>query len=212
MKTSDLISALAADSATPVRPIGPRLAIALALGGLVSLALFLAMIGPRHDAMSAMRTMRFDLKFLDTLAWLAPSFFLCLRLARPETGPGRLFAWLLAPLAILLVAVAVELAVTPSDLWMTRIIGSNWYHCLSVIPLLSIAPLGALIVALRAGAPRYPALTGALAGASAAGVAATMYASNCTDDSPLFVVTWYPLATLIVMAAGALAGRAWLKW
>ncbi len=62
-----------------------------------------------------------------------------------------LFAWLLAPLALLLVAVAVELAVTPSDLWMTRIIGSNWYHCLSVIPLLSIAPLGALIVALARG-------------------------------------------------------------
>ncbi len=55
-------------------------------------------------------------------------------------------------------------------------------------------------------------MTGALAGAAAAGVAATMYASNCTDNSPLFVVTWYPLATLIVVLAGALAGRKWLRW
>ena len=212
MKTSDLISALAADAGAPVTPIGPRLALALGVGALVSLTLFLAMIGPRPDVMHAMHTMRYDLKFLDTLAWLAPSFFLCLRLARPETGPGAIFAWLLAPIAILLVAVAIELAVVPSALWVTRLVGTNWYHCLSVIPALSIAPLAALIVALREGAPRYPALTGALAGAASAGVAATLYASNCPDDSPLFVVTWYPLATGIVVAAGALAGRRWLNW
>ena len=52
-----------------------------------------------------------------------------------------------------------------------------------------------------------PALSGALAGASAAGIAATFYASNCTDDSPLFVATWYPSATLIVVSVGAVAGR-----
>lgn len=212
MKTSDLISALTADAGAPVTPIGRRLGLALGLGALVSLALFVAMIGPRPDVVHAMHTMRYDLKFLDTLAWLAPSFLLCLRLARPETGPSALFAWLLAPIAILLVAVAVELAVTPSSLWMTRVMGSNWYHCLSIIPALSIAPLAALIVALREGAPRYPALTGALAGAASAGVAATLYASNCNDNSPLFVVTWYPLATAIVAAAGALVGRRWLRW
>jgi hypothetical protein len=72
--------------------------------------------------------------------------------------------------------------------------------------------LAALILVLREGAPRRPALTGALAGAAAAGVAATIYATNCTDDSPLFVASWYPLATLIVVAAGALAGRRFLAW
>ena len=50
-------------------------------------------------------------------------------------------------------------------------------------------------------------LTGAMAGAAAAGVGALVYASSCPDDSPLFVATWYPLATLICMGAGALAGR-----
>jgi hypothetical protein len=212
MRTSDLISALAADANAPVRPIGRWLALALGLGALVSLALFMSLIGPRPDVMGAMHTMRFDMKFVDTLALLTPAFFLCLRMARPETGPGLLLAWLAAPLALLLMGVTMELMLVPSDLWMTRIIGHNWYHCLSVIPLLSIAPLGFLIVALREGAPRYPGLTGALAGAASAGVAATFYASNCTDDSPLFVVTWYPLATLIVAGAGALAGRRWLNW
>jgi len=73
-------------------------------------------------------------------------------------------------------------------------------------------PLAALIFVLREGAPRRPALTGALAGAAAAGVAATIYATNCADDSPLFVASWYPLATLVVVAAGALAGRQFLRW
>ena len=57
MKTSDLISALAADAGAPVTPIGPRLALALGVGALISLALFLAMIGPRPDVMHAMHTM-----------------------------------------------------------------------------------------------------------------------------------------------------------
>ena len=35
---------------------------------------------------------------------------------------------------------------------------------------------------------------------------ATLYASHCTDDSPLFVATWYTIATALVAAVGALAG------
>jgi hypothetical protein len=114
--------------------------------------------------------------------------------------------------ALVVAAALIEMMVIPRDLWMTRLIGRNWAHCLMMIPILSIPPLAVLVAALRAGAPGHPMLTGALAGAAAAGVAATFYASNCTDDSPLFVVTWYPLATAIVVVAGALAGRRWLRW
>ena len=39
-------------------------------------------------------------------------------------------------------------------------------------------PLAALVLALREGAPRYPGLTGALAGMAAAGVSATIYATD----------------------------------
>ena len=212
MKTDDLIAALAADARAQERPIAVALALALAAGAAVSLALFTALIGPRPDVLAAMHTVRFDLKFLNTLAWATPSFLLCLHLSRPEAGPGAMLAWLVAPFALLAAAVGVELSIVPRAQWGTRLVGSNWYHCLTIIPALSLAPLGALISALRSGAPRYPGLTGALAGAAAAGVAATMYASNCTDDSPLFVATWYPLATAFVAAAGALAGRRWLKW
>ena len=212
MKTEDFIAALGADARLRGPPLRRRVALALAIGACVSLAVFMATVGPRPDVMHAMHTMRFDLKFLDTLALLAPSLALCLRLSRPEASPGALVAWLLAPVALLAIAVLVELATVPSDLWMRRLIGTNWYHCLTLVPTFSLPPLAALILALREGAPRYPTLTGALAGAAAAGVSATIYATSCPDDSPLFVATWYPLATAFVVALGALAGRRWLAW
>jgi hypothetical protein len=186
--------------------------LALALGAAVSLAVFMAMLGPRPDIAEAARTVRFDLKFVDTLTLLVPSVLLCWRLMRPDARPGALALLLVAPFALLAGAVVAELMIVPPDLWGTRLVGTNWLHCLTLIPLFSIAPLAALIVAMRAGAPLHPALTGALAGAAAAGVAATVYATSCTDDSPLFVASWYPLATLVVVAAGALAGRRFLQW
>jgi hypothetical protein len=51
-----------------------------------------------------------------------------------------------------------------------------------------------------------------MAGLAASGIAATFYAANCIDDSPLFVATWFSLATLIVTATGYLAGRKFLIW
>ena len=47
---------------------------------------------------------------------------------------------------------------------------------------------------------------------SSAGLAATLYASHCTDDSPLFVATWYTLAVALVAAVGALVGSRVLKY
>jgi hypothetical protein len=212
MKTADLINALAAEAAAPPARLGRRVALALAVGAAISATLFMAALGPRPDFAAAARTIRFDLKFVDALALLAPSALLAWRLLRPDARPRALIATLIAPFALLFGAVAVELMVTPPALWGARLVGHNALHCLTLIPLMSIPPLAGLIAAMRAGAPQYPALTGALAGAAAAGIAATIYATNCTDDSPLFVASWYPLATLIVVAAGALAGRKWLQW
>jgi hypothetical protein len=65
---------------------------------------------------------------------------------------------------------------------------------------------------LRHGAPARPAVAGAFAGLLSAGLAATLYASHCTDDSPLFVATWYSIATLLVTAIGALAGSRVLRF
>jgi hypothetical protein len=95
---------------------------------------------------------------------------------------------------------------------MTRLIGNNSKYCLTFIPVISLPLLGAALLGLRHGAPARPALSGAIAGLLSAGFAATLYASHCTDDSPLFVATWYTLATLLVTAVGALAGSKVLRF
>jgi hypothetical protein len=156
--------------------------------------------------------MRFNLKFLNALALALPSLLLLLRLMRPDARPGTLALFLLAPLALLAGAVVVELFVTPQSEWMARLIGHNMRYCTTAIPMMAAPILAALIWAMRPGAPQYPGWTGALAGAASAGLAAFLYASHCTDDSPLFVATWYPLATLVCAGVGAWAGRRWLAW
>jgi len=80
------------------------------------------------------------------------------------------------------------------------------------VPALSLAPLVAVLVMLRSAAPASPALAGAAAGLLSAAAGATLYAFHCFDDSPLFVVTWYTLATVPMVVIGALAGRRLLRW
>jgi hypothetical protein len=70
----------------------------------------------------------------------------------------------------------------------------------------------AFFAALRNAAPANPGLAGAIAGLASAGIAATLYASHCVDDSPLFVMTWYSLAIGVVTLIGYFAGRRWLAW
>ena len=212
MKTSELIAALAADPVPEPIRLGRRVAAALVIGFAGSVALYFLLLGPRPDVVAACRSMRFWLKFVDSFAFALPSLLLTLRLARPDAKPTALALWLIAPFILLGAGVVVELLVVPQSEWMARLMGHNAMHCMITIPMLAAPVLAALIVALGAGAPLHPALTGALAGAAAAGVAALVYASSCPDDSPLFVAAWYPLATLICMGVGALAGRRFLAW
>lgn len=210
MKTEDLVNALVADRADR-RPVSRRLIFALAAGGSVSLLLFLAAFGVRPDIDPALATWRFDIKVALVLFALALALRLCLALARPTASAG--VARQLAPLAVVVtVLLAVELASVPPTNWGTRLIGSNALICMTLIPVLSLAPLAAVIAALRAGAPASPARAGAAAGLLAAMAGASLYAFHCFDDSPLFVVTWYTLASMPVMLAGALLGHRLLRW
>lgn len=212
MKTSDFIAALAADPIPEPIRIGRRVAGALALGFLGSLILYALFVGPRPDVAAAAGTVRFNLKFVDSLALALPSLLLLVRLARPDARPGALALWLAAPLVLLAAGVAVELVLLPRDEWLPRLVGHMIVQCTTMIPMLAAPILAALIWAMRAGAPQHPGWTGALAGAASAGLAAFLYASHCPDDSPLFVATWYPLATLVCAAVGAWAGRRFLAW
>ncbi len=211
MNTDQLIMAMAADAA-PTRPFSRAFGYATILGVAGAGMIFFAAIGPRPDLMEALHTWRFPLKFVITMPLAIIAVITIRQMARPgmwhKYNPWRLFC----PLCLLLIAALFELFVLPRSLWMVRLIGSNSANCMTLIPLLAIVPLACFLVALRNGAPSDPERTGAAAGLAAAAIAASFYALNCFDDSPLFVITWYPLATSIVVAAGYLAGRSILKW
>jgi hypothetical protein len=212
MGTAEFIAALAADPVPEPIRLGRRIGTALIIGFIGSLAIFALLLGPRPDIAAAANTARFWLKFVDSFAFALPSLLLTLRLARPDAKPRVLALWLIAPFILLAAGVVVELLVAPQNEWLSRLVGDKAMHCTVTIPTLAAPILAALIVGLRPGAPMHPGLTGAMAGAAAAGVGALVYASSCPDDSPLFVATWYPLATLICMAVGAIAGRRLLAW
>jgi hypothetical protein len=211
METDRLIRTLAADNAYRARPVGFVLALALLVAAPFSVAMFFAELGVRPDAMTAIRNPFFDLKFLVTLALAISAMAVSLHLSRPEASAHG-WAWLLLiPAGLLVAGLASEMMMPQQLPIMTRLIGSNSRICMTAIPLMSLPLLGAALIGLRHGAPTRPAVTGAVAGLLSAGLAATLYASHCTDDSPLFVATWYTIATALVSAIGALAGSRVLR-
>ena len=212
MKTDDLISALSVDKVRPPVRQGQVWLIAAAAAILIAGVVFFANIGPRPDIAAAAATIRFLFKFVVTLALAASALLVLDRLARPGAARTSNLLWLLVAPALLLGAVGLELAVRPETQWQALAIGSNSRVCLTWIPLIGLGPLAAFILGLRAGAPTRPGLAGIVAGLVAGGIAATFYAAHCTDDSPLFVVTWYPLAIAMLGAAGGVAGRLFARW
>ncbi|TWT10790.1 NrsF family protein [Reyranella sp. CPCC 100927] len=211
MKTHDLIELLAQD-APPRKDFGAVFATAVALAVIAAGAVFFAGIGFRPDIAQAAETVRFLFKFVVTVSLAVSATVAVLRLSRPGVAMGGWSVALAAVPVLLGGAVVAELFAVPRDGWMTQLVGQNMRFCLTLIPLMAIGPLACLIVALRRGAPARPGLAGALAGLAAGGIAATFYASNCTDDSPLFVAAWYPLAILAVTAVGFISGRLFLRW
>jgi hypothetical protein len=211
METDQLIRTLAADNAHHARPVGFVLALSLLAGVPFSLAMFLATLGVRPDVMTAMHNPFFDLKFLVTLALAISAIAIGLHLARPEASLKGWGWLLLIPAGFLAIGIGGEMMMPQRLPMMTRLIGSNSRVCMTAITLLSLPLLAAALIGLRHGAPARPALAGAVAGLLSAGLAATLYAAHCTDDSPLFVATWYTIAAALVAAIGALAGSRMLR-
>jgi hypothetical protein len=212
MDTDQLIKTLAADNAHRARPVGFVLMLAMLAAAPVSLLMFFTELGVRPDVMTAMRNPFFDLKFAVTLALAISAMAVCLHLSRPEASL-RGFGWyLFIPAGLLVAGISGEMMMPQRLPMMTRLVGSNSRICMTAIPLLSLPLLAGALAGLRHGAPTRPAVAGAIAGMLSAGLAATLYASHCTDDSPLFVATWYTLATALVTAIGALIGSRVLRF
>ena len=211
MDTDQLIRTLAADSHR-ARPVGFVLALALLAAAPVSLLMFVTELGVRPDVMTAMHNPFFDLKFAITLALAIAAITVALHLSRPEAALGGWLWLLMVPVGLLVAGISGEM-MTPQRLpMMARLVGNNSKVCMTAVPLMSLPLLVASLIGLRHGAPTRPAVAGAMAGLLSAGLAATLYAAHCEDDSPLFVATWYTIATAMVTAIGALVGSRVLRF
>ncbi|CCD87622.1 conserved hypothetical protein; putative membrane protein [Bradyrhizobium sp. ORS 285] len=212
MDTDQLIRSLAADNAQRVLPVGIIMALALMAATPVSTAMLLIGLGIRPDIWLAVRNPFFDLKFVVTTALAIPALIISVHLSRPEASLHG-WGWLLiAPIVVLIGGMTAEMMLPQRAPMMARLVGHNSMLCVSAIPVLSLPILGAALFGLRHGAPSRPAVAGGIAGLVSAGIAATLYAAHCTDDSPLFVATWYTIAAVVVAGLGALIGRRVLRY
>lgn len=212
MKTEDLIAALGADSQRQRQPPGRVFAIALLASVLVAGAMLVFTMGLRADFASALGTVRFPFKFVVTIALAASAALVFSRALFPVASRRPHLALLLVAPAILLLGVVAELVALPPEAWAMSAQGKNALLCLTVVPALGVVPLGLMLWSLRQGATTRPVLGGFCAGIVAGGIAATFYAANCTDDSPLFVATWYPLAIGMLGLVGAALAPRIARW
>jgi len=214
MRTSELIDKLVADHAVqpPPKPIAHHLVMAIAGGLAISAAWLLITLGLRPDILAALGTWRFDLKLGANLLLVIAAAWAALRLSRPTTTSLSAMPALLVPALLLLVAIVYELVTVPPSAWPSRAMGANGLMCLANIMALSLVPLVATIYALRRGAPMSPALMGAISGLLAGALGASIFATHCTEDSPLFVAIWYALAIGLTSMGGLVIGRHALRW
>jgi hypothetical protein len=211
MKTDDLIAALAADSRTepPLKVfMWPALALALAAAVLV----VWVSLGFRDDLLQSLGDPISVMRFVLTGALGVLGARLALMLARPE-GRNLARIWPVAvPVAAALGLLVWAYVTTPAGGRQMALVGKTMVTCLVMIPLLSVLPVAAILVALRRGATTSPALAGFAAGLGGSGLAAMAYAMHCIEDSPLFYVTWYGVAIGGVTVASALIGSRVLRW
>jgi hypothetical protein len=211
MKTEDLIRAMAADAVRqPALPVSllPALIPSLAI---VLLAVWLG-LGFRADLAASLVVPVSAVRLLLTGALGLAAARLALRLARPD-GAERASVWPLTAVAVTAMGLWVwAYLTTPEEARGMAMVGKTMTTCLVIIPLLSVLPVATLHILLRRGATTAPARAGFAAGLAGSGLSAAIYALHCTEDSPLFYVTWYGLAIAVVALASTLIGLRTLRW
>lgn len=210
MKTDDLIQALAADTVAQTPPSG-RMARALPLTLIlppVAVALFWQVRPDLAEALTSAPVYKTVVPVILTLAAL----WLGLDLTRPESRPRLQTAVLTVVLGLLGAGLAYGLATNSRADIAMLMDKPDFVNCLFSVPILALLPMGALFWSLRAGAPRNPVASGAIAGLAAGGVGAAAYSLHCPHDEVMYFFSGYGTAIAVTTAIGALIGWKALRW
>ena len=211
MKTDDLIRALAADTLR-VPSLGFTLLVGLVPSLLIALVAVWFGLGFRADLVTSLTVPVAVARIVLTAILGFAAARLALVLARPERARTARLWPLAAVAAAALGLLAWAYLTTPAEARQMATVGKTMVTCLVMIPLLSILPVASVLVALRRGATTAPARAGFVAGLAGSGFSAAIYALHCTENSPLFYVTWYGLAIMGVTLLSTLIGARSLRW
>jgi hypothetical protein len=211
MKTEDLIGVLAAD-ATPQPRLRPARIALLGFAAMVLVVgLFLGVIGLRDGLAEALMTPVVAAKTLLPALLCALVAPVALRQVRPG-AEGLRTALVLVPLTVAAGLWIWAFATVPPVLRFADWMPVAVVECLGLILLLSLVPLGLVLRLMGQGASTAPVRAGALAGLAVGCGVAAGYSLFCTKDNPLFYVTFYGMAILLVTGLGGLLGGRVLRW
>lgn len=210
-RTDDLIARLAAE-ALPQRFLPRRIAGLALVAIFLPVAAFLLVAGVRDNLSAAWSNPMVPLKTLLPLLLCVLSLLTLLRLARPGAGAGAAGWFLLLPAAAAVILWLGSFLLRAPAERFAEVGPATVGECLGAILILSIIPAIVLTRMLRQGAATRPHLSGALVGLAAATGVATGYSLFCTQDNPLFFITWYGIAFAIVSVAGTTLGGRLLRW
>lgn len=213
MRTEDLIAALGQSAeATPARPLAPA-RLGAQVGAVVALVvgLFLTVLGPRAGLGTVIAEPLVATKTALPCVLALIGFPLAFGSLRPEARGARIWLFALPALAAAGLWAVSYTTTAPqarfADVWLGSVA-----ECLGLIVLLSALPAWVALRLARRGAPQHPARSGALIGLAVSAAAATGYSFFCTQDNPLFYLTWYGAAMAVVTLASARLGARWLGW
>lgn len=211
MRTDDLIAQL---SRQPVRaPFAQsRVYAAVGVAILLCTAVFLGFAGPRPDLASALLAPVTAAKTLLPAVVFVVSLRAAVVLARPGRDVRTVLRWLALPAAVAALLWVWAFAALAPEQRFREVGAFSLSQCVGLISLLASGPVLVLLAALRDGASVRPGFSGFVAGLAAGSGATAGYSLFCGQDNPLFFVTWYGFAILLVSGLGALAGARLLRW
>ncbi len=211
VSTEELIRQLAADVTRQRGGALRRIALALGIGWLVSLALLLAWLGPPVSAVQHAGVAAFTTKLLFALLMATMSTLLLVASGRPgETIKSKLL-WLLLPPLFVGGMALLEMS-TGSRSGSHAEMEPFWQTCLAIMVGLSVPVFAGLLWAFRRLAPTRLRLAGFLAGVSAGSTAAVAYALYCPGTTATFLASWYLLGMAAPGLVGWVLGPRLLRW
>ncbi|MCX8254375.1 hypothetical protein RHAL1_P00081 (plasmid) [Beijerinckiaceae bacterium RH AL1] len=211
--TDDLIEILAAaQRPQPRRPPWFVIAIAGLVGLGLAVAITCATLGIRSDFLASWTHPAIWLKLGVTGLILVCACLAARRLSLPGRGWKGARTVLTITFTVIMIWAAADLTTRPMAEWAHCIAGRDWSTCLMAIPLLSLAPMLAMGLAMRRLAPTRLEAAGTLLGLASGAVAAMAFSLYCRDDAVSFVAIWYGAALALSALIGRALGPRLLRW